>query len=152
MKEARTVVEYNPIYRTIYIADDGVPFDTKEECEEYEKNAVQICKFRVANLGGLRPIDFEGLTSDCNEYAWYHPTSKEEVIALEKYYRLQPGRIYTPQLVCIEYTPYGTGIYGSAYTESELKSDSEEFWEKLGYKITFTPADETEEDDIKKGE
>lgn len=152
MRSVQRTVDYKPVYRTTYVADDGMEFYTEEECRNYEATFPEIDQYRVYDLDQMRPIDIDGLTSDCSDYIWYHLKSIEDIEKLVKFFgnNIEGERLNKPGLICIENgIPYKSAY---AYTESTMMKDTLHFWEKLGYKIIFTPTDETEEDDIKKGE
>lgn len=130
--------------RKIYVADDGKEFTTEKECISYEKNLLKereikaAERLRISDLDEFVPLSTDGLANENNTFRWYKVKNEEEFNILNKAYsnNLQPDNY--PEIICVEtveYVPYVNDAYD--YHLSRMMEDTKNFWEKLGYKVTF---------------
>lgn len=90
-----TITETKTVEVNIYIADDGMEFDTAEECEKYEerikrKDAIDWLNetdMRVPELDYIVPLhsDPDDFCSD-SDFRWYKVKSKEDADQIEQMY------------------------------------------------------------------
>lgn len=101
-KEERTIVDEF----SIYIAEDGKEFESKRECEKYEKQLL-VEKYLDRELNDLIPIHYDSSFSDYNSYRWFKVNNKEEFDDLDEalsdngYYYLHEVKTY-PNYICLE--------------------------------------------------
>lgn len=130
--------------REIYVADDGKEFTTKKECISYEKNLLKESKIeaaeklRISDLDEFIPLSTDGLVNGDNTFRWYKVRSEEEFNILDRAYsnNLQPDNY--PEIICVEtvgHIPYMDDAYD--YHVGRMMENTEKFWKKLGYKVTF---------------
>lgn len=130
--------------RKIYVADDGKEFTTEKECISYEKNLLKereikaAERLRISDLDEFVPLSTNGLVNGDNTFRWYKVRNEEEFDILNRAYsnNLQPDNY--PETICVEtvgHIPYMDDAYD--YHTSRMMEDTKNFWEKLGYKVTF---------------
>lgn len=128
----------------VYIANDGEEFENETECIFYENNLEKerkinaAEKLRIPNLDELTPLSVNGLVDENNTFRWYKVKNEDEFNILNMAYLndLQPDNY--PEIICVEtigYEPYKDQAYD--YHMSRMMEDTKDFWEKLGYKVTF---------------
>lgn len=136
IEKRRTVVECD-----LFVADDGMEFETEKECTEYE----QLCARQNAAVEKIEQCrDLEG-RANCNgaenyeyyEYHWYRPQNKEEIAALNAVYGSVVDDSCIGKWLCIESEPHGDEHFcsmlddGIAYVRNLLDA--------IGYDLTITP-------------
>ena len=140
-KETRTrVIEEK---YDVFIAEDGISFNTESECKEYERNTMMqpVSKLHINKLDGWIPLT-DGMTSDGNEFYWYKVKNKEEFDILNMYYEgnVDEPKTY-PEILCLEITEYYVSgrrewdVY--TYKFSHIQKSIVDFMKEFGYKVKF---------------
>lgn len=129
--------------KTVYIAEDGTEFDNKWKCQKYEEEVrfedaqAAIAKYHIADLDNKTPISNSGDTCDTNDYLWYRVLDAEAETEIRKCYREAMSDISIksyPEIIAIE----NPGIDASyAFTLSDMKELTKNFFNELGIKTTF---------------
>lgn len=125
--------------REIYVADDGKEFKTKRECISYEKNLEKereikaAERLRISDLDEFVPLSTDGSVNGDNMFRWYKVKNEEEfnILNMEYSNNLQPDNY--PETICVE----TVGHIAYDYHLSRMMEDTKNFWEKLGYEVTF---------------
>ena len=128
-----------------YIAEDGTEFTSESECRDYEKmemldpRIAEAEKLRVPELDGIAPLLTDGANPN-NTFRWYKLESEEDFETIKKACDIthlwEPDSY--PELFCVEtfgYEPYMDDGYG--YPLTQCKEESLNFWNWMGYKVTF---------------
>lgn len=133
------------VEREVYVADDGKKFKTERECINYEKNLLKereikaAEKLKIPDSDEFIPLSTDGLVNGDNTFRWYKARSEEEFNILNAAYEealTKPDNY--PEIICVEtvgHIPYMNDAYD--YHTSRMMEDTKNFWEKLGYKVTF---------------
>ena len=129
---------------TIYIADDGKEFNSEDECKQYEnsigrKNMKALKPFIEEKLKDMIPIHFSAEYSEFSYYTWFKANNKEEFETINKILDevFEEPNEY-PYYMCVETESEFDGYISDYYTQlPEYKNTTREFWEKLGYKVSF---------------
>lgn len=142
IKEETKVVEQKVI---IFVAEDGIEFTTERECKEYEEKQIlkglieEAEKLRIEALDESLPLSDDGLMNDCNTFRWYKLESEEDFETLNKAYGNGLSKPkHFPEVMCVEtvgYEAYMDDAY--SYDMTTCRTITENFWKKLGYKVTF---------------
>lgn len=86
--------------RSVYIAEDGKRFESKTECEDYEralerKNNFKALKGKVDAIECIEnsypPFGYSYVDDERYEYRWYKPKNQEEVDALNRFFNVDVG-------------------------------------------------------------
>ncbi len=128
-----------------YIAEDGAEFKTEKECNDYEQK--QILKelieaaerLRITELDEQIPLSNNGLIDINDTFRWYKLKNKEDFETVNKAYVNNLGEPEKyPEVICVE--TYGYEVYTDdaySYDMKTCKEITENFWKKLGYKVTI---------------
>lgn len=143
---------------TVYVAEDGREFDTKEECELHEKRMKREAlvekakKFCVQGLKNVMPL-VNQQTSEESVYDWFHVKDREMFLFLKELFRLdgEYNGNY-PALLCVEFVDeeYGTDAY--LYTMEDCINSTKDFWKKFGVELDIEQRQIKTEDISEKGE
>ena len=127
-----------------YIAEDGKEFDTRADCENYERELEDAKlragaeKFEIKELEDTYPLDVDAqYINDNHGFKWYRVNNKEEFNAVDKMYGgevIEPKSY--PETICVEYDDY----YDSdawTYLLSDMKRATSIFWERHGFDVEF---------------
>lgn len=129
------------VNETIYISDDGVPFNDMDSCIKHENKVngtkrERIEHKRIKSLDNWYPY-MEYVNPDCKEYFWYNIETEEELKMLnEAYCFVSDCDTELPEIICVEtpdYKYYDDDCYWS--TLSEMISDLNRFFDNVGYEI-----------------
>ena len=130
-----------------YIAEDGKEFESRYECEKYEEKlhysekVKEAEKLRVEKLDQLTPIMYNDYLNGDNVFIWYKVESENDLHTLKEAYSNFDSPIITsyPEFVCVEsiYSPSECGEDTYWYTLTSCKTDTEDFWKTMGYKVTL---------------
>lgn len=145
-----TIREEEKVVKTkisVFVADDGKEFTSKYECEKYEekqkknKAVEQAETLRVSSLDDLMPITTDGLANENNTFRWYRLENEKDFKVVNNAYAGTLGKPSAyPEMMCVEtcgYEAYMDDAY--SYDMATCRATTEEFWKKLGYKVTFEP-------------
>lgn len=145
-----TIREEEKVVKTmisVFVADDGKEFTSKYECEKYEekqkknKAVEQAETLRVSSLDDLMPITTDGLPNENNTFRWYLLENEKDFETVNNAYAGTLGKPPAyPEIMCVEtcgYEAYMDDAY--SYDMAACRTTTEEFWKKLGYKVTFEP-------------
>lgn len=131
----RKAIEEVKTFKTVYVADDGVRFDSECECEEYEKNKVEQQYQAIERCflidGRAAPNGEEHLIE--SHYYWYYPKTSADISYLNNLYGLEIDEDYLNQWVSIEYSPDDN--WASVCTLNDCISYVRNILSALGYKI-----------------
>lgn len=127
-----------------YIAEDGKEFDTKVDCENYEREIEDARlragaeKFEIKELEDTYPLDTDGQEIQENHcYKWYRVNNAEELNTVADLYNADFGEFKTyPQTICVEYEYYHDE-FRWIYSLSDMKQNTVEFWKKHGFDVEF---------------
>lgn len=136
--------ETKVVKTTVYVADDGEKFATERECRRYEekialKKSIEVAeKLRIEELDEQLPLVC-GEMSENNTFRWYKINNREEfdILCEACKEQFEYPDCY-PEIICVEtvgYRAYDDECY--IYYLSGLKRMAEEFYKRLGYKVTF---------------
>lgn len=127
-----------------YIAFDGKEFDTKVDCENYEREIeskkirTEAEKFEIKELNDTYPLDVDGgeiMENHC--YKWYRVNNAEELNTVAIFHNANIGEFETyPQTICVEYDYYYDEFVW-LYSLSDMKKGTIEFWKKHGFDVEF---------------
>lgn len=130
-----------------YVAEDGKECSSESECKKHEakiihKRLIKAAeKFRIKGMDDTLPLSNDGTMNENNSFRWYKLESEADFETVNKAYAnsLKKPENY-PEIMCVEtvgYEPYEDDAY--SYDMSTCRTVTEEFWKKLGYKVTFEP-------------
>lgn len=134
----------------VFVAEDGVVFDTAKECVDYEKKRKRWIfieeaeKLRIGKLDGIMPVtDIEH--REDNKYSWYTIRNKDDLDLIAKacgyhnFDEASPMEINCPEILCVETLDYAEEYEGEiyCYTLSSIMENIKEFMEEFGYKVEF---------------
>ena len=137
--EQRVVTEtYN-----IYIADDGKEFDTKKQCEMYEKEQLFLKKEKSVNMlklsYDLLPLTLYDDWREC-DVDWYRIENETQYNTLKEYYELKgSGTEYFsapesyPATICV--TDYEE--YAETYYLDTLIEVTKKYFSTFGLNVTI---------------
>lgn len=147
IKKEKRLVEQET---TVYIAMDGEEFCTKRDCERHEsmlrrKSLIEKAeKLRIKDLDGKFPIDDNALPYEGNHFIWYKVGSVDDYEAVDNAYGNHVDYPdVMPEIVCVEscgIEEYDGDVY--TYHLSNMKASTEDFWSRLGYKVTLEKVEE----------
>lgn len=131
----------------IYIAVDGKKFNTKVDCENYERELedaklrAEAEKFEIKELEDTYPLDTDGQEIQENHcYKWYKVNNAEELNTVAIFHNADFGEFKTyPQTICVEYEYYHDE-FRWIYSLSDMKQSTVEFWKKHGFDVEFKEA------------
>lgn len=112
----------------------------KYEKKQEERKAIEAAeKFRLPELDDKLPLDYD--VNENNSFRWYKLSKKDDFDAVNKAYAngLKEPTHY-PEIMCVETVggePYEDDAY--SYNMSTCRATTEEFWNRLGFKVTFEP-------------
>ena len=148
-KRKELVEKYVPQYveeeREFYVADDGNEFETERECIFYESNLEKERKIKAAeklrlhNYDDVLPLSTDGCVNENNIFRWYKVKNEDDFNILNAAYKealTRPEKY--PEIICVEtagYEPYIDDPYD--WHMSNMMEDTKEFWNDLGYEVTF---------------
>jgi len=133
----------------VYVAKDGANFSTEDACVKYElqleekekqKKKIEAAeKLRIENLDEQMPLSSDGLVNEDNTFRWYRLQNRNDFAILNEAYRfsLREPETY-PEILCVEtcgHEAYMDDAY--SYDITTCKKITEEFWEKLGFKVNI---------------
>ena len=84
----KVVVKRETVTEEVFVASDGLEFDSETECEAYEELLDRVEALETESLG--RPLDCD-LGEDYWGFNWYKVQSEDDMKVLEKYYRTEFG-------------------------------------------------------------
>lgn len=132
----------------VYVADDGMEFYTREECDIYEFNKGKkkfkelTDKLRIKELNGTIPLNDDGLPNDMNDFRWYKIKDKQDFDFLKRTYNCnfdEPSSY--PDIICVEVDkcfPYDSCCN---YNMTDINKTVSDFYKKLGYRVIFEGVD-----------
>ena len=142
IKEGTKIIEQKVI---TYVADDGTEFRTENECKDYEtkqfsKYIIEAAeKLRITELDEHLPLSNDGLMNENNTFRWYKLDNEADFETLNKAYGNELSKPeHFPEVMCVEtvgYEAYMDDAY--SYDITTCRTITENFWKKLGYKVTF---------------
>lgn len=128
-----------------FVADDGVEFITEKECKDYEERQIfkalieEAEKLRIEEMDEDIPLSNDGLMNECNTFRWYKLENETDFETLNKAYGNGLNKPeHFPEVMCVEtvgYEAYMDDAY--SYDMTTCRTITENFWKKLGYKVTF---------------
>ena len=129
-----------------YIAEDGKEFDTKVDCENYEREIEDARlragaeRFEIKELEDTYPLDVDGqYISDNHSYKWYKVKNEEELKVVAEVYNRSDDwnklKAY-PEVICVEYDDYWDND-AWMYLLSDMKKATDSFWRKHGFEVEF---------------
>lgn len=128
-----------------FIAEDGTEFTTEKECKYYEEmqilNALieEAEKLRIEEMDEYIPLSNDGLMNKCNTFRWYKLENETDFETLNRAYGNELRKPeHFPEVMCVEtvgYESYMDDAY--SYDMTTCRTITENFWKKLGYKVTF---------------
>lgn len=128
-----------------FVAEDGKEFTTEKECKDYEGKQIfkalieEAEKLRIEEMDEDIPLSNDGLMNECNTFRWYKLESEADFETLNRAYGnglIKPEHF--PEVMCVEtvgYEAYMDDAY--SYDMTTCRTITENFWKKLGYKVTF---------------
>ena len=128
-----------------FVAEDGTEFRTESECKDYETKQFSkylieaAAKLRITELDEHLPLSNDGLINENNTFRWYKLNNETDFETVNKAYgnSLNVPESY-PEIMCVEtvgYEAYMDDAY--SYDMTTCRTITENFWKKLGYKVTF---------------
>lgn len=133
----------------IYVADDGTEFYSSVKCMKYEaelkrKKLLEAAKsLEIEDLENVLPINTDGLPNENNYFTWYKIKDAEDFEIVNNLYNLYNNSLQTlqtldsyPEIICVE-TDGCDNDDAWMVKLTDCKRDTEDFWRKLGYEVTF---------------
>ena len=128
-----------------FVAEDGTEFTTEKECKDYEEKQIfkalieEAEKLRIEEMDEDIPLSDDGLMNECNTFRWYKLKNEADFETLNKAYGNGLSKPeHFPEVMCVEtvgYEAYMDDAY--SYDMTTCRTITENFWKKLGYKVTF---------------
>ena len=122
------------IYETVYQANDGTVFESKDECLTYESGRNEISKEidKMRVFKNKAPFYF----ASWDEYEWYKVKNKEDIELLKERMDYGEDRIKNitsfPEYACLSVDDDGRSEYYATLTE--IIAEFKGFMEDFGYK------------------
>ena len=96
-------------------------------------------RLRIRELDEKIPLDDEGEVNENNTFRWYEVKDINDFTALNAAYQeqLKAPSVY-PETICVETVgqeAYTDDAYN--YNMEEIKEKTRDFWNQLGYKVSF---------------